>query len=87
MDNAPWHKAKAVRAKELIWNEKGLFLFFLPKYSPHLNLIEILWRKIKYEWLRADDYLSTEALKEALFDIIKKYNDEFCIDFSKNFFA
>jgi hypothetical protein len=26
----------------------------------------ILWRKIKYEWLKAEDYLSAAALKDAL---------------------
>ena len=38
--------------------ESDLFLFFLPTYSPKLNLIEILWRKIKYEWLEFKAYLS-----------------------------
>ena len=41
------------------WRTKNdLFLFFLPTYSPKLNLIEILWRKIKYEWLEFKAYLS-----------------------------
>jgi transposase len=25
--------------------------YFLPPYSPELNRIEILWKKMKYEWL------------------------------------
>jgi len=85
LDNAPWHKAEILLAKQKEWNKKNLFLFFLPTYSPHLNLIETLWRKIKYEWLNAKDYLSAKILKEAIFNIIKKYDDEFCINFSKNF--
>jgi transposase len=28
-----------------------LILKYLPPYSPELNLIEILWRHIKYRWL------------------------------------
>ncbi|MEL7118808.1 MAG: IS630 family transposase, partial [Bacteroidota bacterium] len=51
LDNAPWHTSKAVQAKIEQWKNKGLYIFYLPTYSPHLNLIEILWRKIKYEWL------------------------------------
>jgi len=85
LDNAPWHKANAVLNKQKEWRNKNVYLFFLPVYSPHLNLIETLWRKIKYEWLNAKDYLSAKILKEAIFNIIKKYDDKFCINFSKNF--
>lgn len=84
-DNAPWHTAKNVMAKQEEWAEKGLFLFFLPTYSPHLNLIETLWRKVKHEWLNPEDYISVEKLKQAVYDIIRKYDDEFCIKFSNKF--
>jgi len=87
LDNAPWHVSEKIKQKEKIWNEKGLYLFFLPTYSPHLNLIEILWRKIKYRWLKPEHYLSAKALKNALFYIISNYDDEFSINISMNFFA
>lgn len=85
MDNAPWHTAVSVREKQQEWEEKGLFLFFLPVYSPQLNMIETLWRKIKYEWLEPWHYQDAATLEEAVFNIIQKYNAEFCINFSKNF--
>lgn len=85
MDNAPWHKSDVLLKKQKEWNQKNVYLFFLPTYSPHLNLIETLWRKIKYEWLKAEDYLSANTLREAIFNIIENYDDEFCINFSKNF--
>ena len=84
-DNAPWHTSNKVLMKQKEWEQKNLFIFFLPTYSPHLNLIEILWRKIKYEWLRPQHYESVETLKNAIFNIIRKYDDEFSINFSKNF--
>ena len=84
-DNAPWHKSEKVLSKQEEWAEKSVYLFFLPTYSPHLNLIETLWRKIKYEWLKAEDYTSAKTLRDAVFNIIRKYDDEFCINFSKNF--
>lgn len=87
MDNAPWHRSKKVKAMEQQWNDKQMYLFFLPTYSPHLNMIEILWKKIKYEWLKAEDYLSAKSLKEAIHHIILNYDDEFSINFSMNFFA
>jgi len=49
----------------------------VPFLFTHLNLIETLWRKIKYEWLRPQDYLSAKNIKQALFNIITHYNDEY----------
>lgn len=86
IDNAPWHRSAKVRQNQEVWNNQELFLFFLPTYSPHLNLIELLWRKIKYEWLKAEDYLSAKKLKDALHHIIRMYDDEFTVDLSMNFF-
>jgi transposase len=44
------------------WEERGLVLFYLPKHSPHLNLIEILWRMVKYLWLKPEDYAEEQGL-------------------------
>ncbi len=43
------HKFKAKIANRMI--ERKLIVCYLPTYSPELNLIEILWKKVKYEWL------------------------------------
>jgi len=87
MDNAPWHTSKEVIKKQREWEQKGLYIFYLPTYSPHLNLIETLWRKIKQEWLRPRDYESVKHLTNAVFNIIRNYDDKFCIKFSKNFLS
>lgn len=65
LDNAKIHTAKAVQERRSVWEQRGLTLFYLPPYSPHLNLAEVLWRKLKYEWLRPQDYLSFEGLRYA----------------------
>ena len=39
---------------------------FLPPYSPHLNIAETIWRKLKKEWLNPEDYLDKNALFYAL---------------------
>lgn len=62
LDNAPAHVAKRVQERREFWQQRGLFLFYLPSYSPHLNITEVLWRKLKYQWLRPQDYLDTGAL-------------------------
>ncbi len=39
--------SKKVRERWSDWQEKGLFLFQLPKYSSEMNLIEIEWHQLK----------------------------------------
>lgn len=87
LDNAPWHRSKAFTAKIADWQEKGLFIFYLPAYCPHLNLIETLWRKIKYEWLRPIDYHSKSTLTIRLKDIFSSFGGNFTIDFSLNIYT
>jgi transposase len=56
MDQAPIHTSYAMQDKRQEWAERHLEIFALPSYSPELNLIEILWRFIKYEWLDVKAY-------------------------------
>lgn len=66
LDNATMYRSEAFYAKLAGWQAQGLYVFFLPKYSPHLNRIERVWKQIKYSWLRAEDYLTFENLKHAV---------------------
>jgi transposase len=81
LDNAKIHRSKKMRAKLAEWEEKGFYIFFLPPYSPHLNIIEILWRKMKYEWLKSEDYLSFESLTTAIKEILSNLGREYKINF------
>jgi transposase len=83
LDNASIHKSKAVEAKMEEWGRSGMTLYFLPTYSPELNLIEILWRKIKYEWMPSSAYESMSNLRAALRNIIDSFgSNEYRIKFS-----
>ncbi len=82
LDNAPIHQAKSFLAHAQQWQDKNLFIFFLPKYAPHLNKIETLWRKFKYEWLKPDDYASLPLLKAALSAICSQFGQQYKIDFT-----
>jgi len=62
LDNAPVHQ-KQVQERRRAWEAKGLYVFFLPPYCPHLNVAQTLWRKLKYEWLQAGDYQEKEVLR------------------------
>ena len=61
--------------------EKGLEIFNLPTYSPELNLIEILWRFMKYEWIEFDAYKSLENLVDYLENIIRNFGEKYIINF------
>lgn len=85
LDNATPHKSKKFMSNIEKWEAQGLFIFYLPTYSPHLNPIEILWRKMKYEWLKPQDYLNKEIFHDALNNILKNYNNgDFKINFDFN---
>ncbi len=62
LDNARIHTSKIIKERIKVWQQRGLYLFYLPRYSPHLNIVEILWRKLKYEWLSPLDYQAKENL-------------------------
>ena len=81
IDNAPIHTAQAFQDRIPIWHKKGLDLYFLPKYAPELNLIEILWRFIKYYWLPFSAYFSFEALVEAVEEILVNVGSKYRIAF------
>lgn len=62
LDNASIHTAHKIRQRLGLWQDRGLYVFYLPPYSPHLNLIERLWKELKARWLRPCDYVSADAL-------------------------
>jgi transposase len=81
LDNSPIHKSKKFMAKIEQWKEKDVLIYFLPPYSPELNLIEILWRRIKYQWLDFDAYKSFENLKEKLNFVLTNFGTKYDIKF------
>lgn len=82
LDNAPFHHSDLMRKKIAQWKEMDLFIWFLPTYSFHLNIIETLWRKIKYEWLKHYHYHDKTTFDQALEYILRNIGSEFTINFS-----
>lgn len=62
LDNARVHTSKAIQERRGYWEARNLYLFYLPAYSPELNIIEILWRELKCRWLKPEDYGCLEGL-------------------------
>ena len=82
IDNAPTHTSRKFQAKLEEWAYKGLLVKFLPTYSSELNLIEILWRFIKYQWLPLSAYQSFKNLKTALQDVLNGIGSKYRIPFA-----
>ena len=81
IDNAPIHSSTAFRKKEREWEKRGLRIKRIPTYSPELNLIEILWRYIKYDWLPFDAYTTFDNMVKQVDKIIQNVGENFVINF------
>lgn len=83
LDNARIHTSQIIKDQIRIWQQRGLYLFYLPRYSPHLNIVETLWRKLKYEWLTPIDYQSKEQLFYQINLALNAVGNSLFIRFSK----
>jgi transposase len=82
LDNAKVHTASKVKACLKGWQQRGLYLFYLPPYSPHLNITERLWKELKARWLSPKDYLTTNTLFYAVTLALAAVGKDLCIHFS-----
>jgi transposase len=69
LDNARYQHCNLVMDKA---EELGIYLVFLPTYSPNLNLIERLWRRVKAEALNTGDSKDFAAFKNSIDSCIDK---------------
>ncbi len=71
LDNARYQKCHLVQnyAKKL-----GIELLYLPSYSPHLNLIERLWKFVRNECLYSKYYETFNDFKLAIVNCLKDSN-------------
>lgn len=82
IDNAPVHTSAAFLKKREEWYSYGIGVHFLPAYSPELNLIEILWRKMKYEWLPFTAYSNYQSLKSEVLNVLDQVGKKYTMTFS-----
>ena len=82
IDNASTHTSNEFNDNLEAWKERGLTIYRIPPYSPELNIIEIIWRKIKYEWLPFSAYESYRSLKQELFQVLSNIGTTYKVAFS-----
>jgi len=80
LDNASIHTAKKLKPYWDLLEEKGMRFYFLPPYSPELNRIELLWHKIKYEWLPFKTFTPDE-LEQAIVEIGRGFGSQYTLTF------
>ena len=73
LDNARYQKCRFVQD---LAGFLGIELLYLPSYSPHLNLIERLWRFVRHECLYSRSYQDFASFKSAISQCLEKANTE-----------
>jgi len=82
LDNASFHRSADVVAKQKQWAKQQVYLQYLPAYGSELNLIEVLWHRLKHEWLSLSDYQSGQRLRMATESILRQVGTEYTITFA-----
>jgi len=81
LDNARMHRPKAFKRKILEWMAHRVHLVYLSAYWPELNLIETLWRRMKYAWLPLNAYRSFNRLRDEVHRLLGGYGTEYTINY------
>lgn len=82
IDNAPTHTSNLFKSMKPLWKKQNVHILNLSPYSPELNIIEILWRNIKYDWMPFEAYESFDALNNSLMHILTNVGKLFTIKFA-----
>ena len=66
LDNASCHRSRTVRQARRALAEQGIWLWYLPAYSPELNDIERTFRTVKHGAMPQRTFTTTKALTTAV---------------------
>jgi transposase len=66
LDNASLHTSKVVRGARRRLAAAGIYLYYLPPYSPELNEVEPVFRQVKYQEIPVRSHTSRAGLREAV---------------------
>ena len=66
LDSASLHVSKVVKAARPGLAKLGIYLYYLPPYSPGLNDIEAVFKQVKHHEIPRRSHTSKESLREAV---------------------
>lgn len=73
LDNAGIHTSKVMRAARPGLAKLGIYLYYLPAYSPELNRIEPVFKQIKHHEMPMRSFTSKADLRKAVEDGFDTY--------------
>lgn len=73
LDNAGIHTSKVVKAARSGLAKQGIYLYYLPAYSPELNRIEAVFKQVKHHEMPVRSYTSKADLRKAIEDGFDNY--------------
>jgi len=82
IDNASVHTSSDFIEQIPKWEKKGIIIRSLPTYCSELNIIETLWRFIKYSWLPFSAYSSFKDLVTEVKNILTQIGSKLRINFA-----
>ena len=74
LDNAGIHHSRKVRQARRTLVERGIWLWYLPAYSPELNDIERTFRTLKHEAMPQRTFMATATLTTAVETAFQQVN-------------
>jgi putative transposase len=66
LDNASIHTSKVIGRARHDLAASGVYLYFLPPYSPELNLVESVFRQVKHQEIPQRSFTTRAGLREAV---------------------
>ena len=66
LDNASIHTSRVIRQARHRLTTLGIYLYFLPPYSPELNEVESVFRQVKHQEIPQRSFTTRYELREAV---------------------
>lgn len=73
LDNAGIHTSKVVKAARTGLAKQGIYLYYLPPYSPELNRIEPVFKQVKHHEMPTRSFTTRADLRKAVEDGFEAY--------------